>query len=228
MFSLPSNVRKKNMKHWLNYRRYSRQIINQPMNMDLHTSRVMTAMELDEREPLQGALADMFFGCWYDVPYFGERMLTQVKEKLNAQIVQGFEACIYQKKYILESSDLATRWSVLISPSLAVVENQIFVSPDDSRAVANITITALTDLMEELEDEPEDVWAEISKIEDAFFNHCLTTDDRLAFSIVWWELSKAKWQFSSEWTQVRKAFEQKIWRKTDSDEDSSLEMQNGN
>lgn len=39
------------------------------MNTDLHTSRIMMALELDEREPLQGALADMFYGCWYDVPY---------------------------------------------------------------------------------------------------------------------------------------------------------------
>lgn len=223
MFSLSATARKKNMKHWLNYRLYSRQVINQPMNMDLHTSRVMTAMELDEKEPLQGALADMFYGCWYDVPYFGERMLSQVKEKLNTKVIEGFEACISQKKYIAENSVLATRWSVLISPSLGVVENQMFISPDDSRAVANITISALLDLWAEMEDDPEEIMQEISQIEDAFFKHCLTCDDRLAFSIVWWELSKGKWQFNSKWTQVRKAFEEKINRRQqiDSTQDDS-------
>lgn len=213
MFSLSSNARKKNLKHWLNYRLYSRQIMTQPMNMDLHTSRVMTAMELDEKEPLQGALADMFFGCWYDVPYFGERMLSQVKEKLNPKVLEGFENCINSKTYILENSFLATRWSVLISPSLSVVENQMFVSPDDSRIVASITSNTLLELWAEVEDDPEDVMQEIAQIEDDFFKHCLTCDDRLAFSIVWWELSKSKWQFNSKWTQVRNAFEDKIYHR---------------
>ncbi|WP_019520835.1 hypothetical protein [Faucicola boevrei] len=212
MYSLSSHSRKKHNKHWLNYRLYSRQVMTQPMNMDLHTSRVMTAMELDEKEPLQGALADMFFGCWYDVPYFGERMLSQVKEKLNPKVMEGFETCIYNKKYILESSSLATRWSVLVSPSMSVFENQMLVSPDDSRSVAQITISALLDALEDYEDDPEEVGEEIREIEEEFFKHCLTTDDRLAFTIVWWELSKNKWQFSENWTQTRHAFEEKMYQ----------------
>lgn len=210
MFSLSSSNRKKQMKRWLNYRLYSRQLITQPMNMDIHTSRVMMAMELDEKEPLQGALADMFYGCWFDVPYFGERMLSQVKEKLNPKVLKGFEECVENKKYILESSVLATRWSVLISPSMSVVENQMFISPDDSRAVADIVINLLLELWEEMDDEPEEVLQEIQHVEEEFFRHCLACDDRLAFSIVWWELSKSKWQFSPEWTTTRRAFEEKI------------------
>lgn len=198
------------MKRWLNYRLYSRQLMTQPMNMDIHTSRVMMAMELDEKEPLQGALADMFYGCWFDVPYFGERMLSQVKEKLNPKVIEGFEACVENKKYILENSVLATRWSVLISPSMSVAENQMFISPDDSRAVADIVINLLLELWEELDDEPEEVLQEIQHVEEEFFRHCLACDDRLAFSIVWWDLSKNKWQFSPEWTTTRQAFEEKI------------------
>lgn len=210
MFSLSSSNRKKQMKRWLNYRLYSRQLMTQPMNMDIHTSRVMMAMELDEKEPLQGALADMFYGCWFDVPYFGERMLSQVKEKLNPKVIEGFEACVEHKKYILENSVLATRWSVLISPSMSVVENQMFISPDDSRAVADIVINSLLELWEDMDDEPEEVLQEIRHVEEEFFKHCLACDDRLAFSIVWWELSKNKWQFSPEWTTTRQAFEEKI------------------
>lgn len=210
MFSLSSSNRKKQMKRWLNYRLYSRQLMTQPMNMDIHTSRVMMAMELDEKEPLQGALADMFYGCWFDVPYFGERMLSQVKEKLNPKVIEGFEACVENKKYILENSVLATRWSVLISPSMSVAENQMFISPDDSRAVADIVINLLLELWEELDDEPEEVLQEIQHVEEEFFRHCLACDDRLAFSIVWWDLSKNKWQFSPEWTTTRQAFEEKI------------------
>ena len=65
MYSLSNRNRRKFQKHWLNFRLYSRQVIDQPMNMDIHTSRIMAAMELDEKEPLQGALADMFYGDYY-------------------------------------------------------------------------------------------------------------------------------------------------------------------
>nr|WP_315043203.1 hypothetical protein [uncultured Moraxella sp.] len=226
MFSLSSHTHKKQNKHWLNYRRYSRQVMTQPMNMDLHTSRIMTAMELDEKEPLQGALADMFFGCWYDVPYFGERMLSQVKEKLNPKVIEGFEQCIFNKAYVLESSNLATRWSVLVSPSMGVFENQMFISPDDSRTVADIVVSALLELKAEFDDDPEEVGEEIAQIEQEFFKHCLACDDRLAFSIVWWELSKNKWQFNEGWTQTRHAFEEKIQHTQHLNDDSSDEKIN--
>ncbi len=92
MYSLSNRNRRKFQKHWLSFRLYSRQVIDQPMNMDIHTSRIMAAMELDEKEPLQGALADMFYGCWFDVPYFGDRMLNQVREKLTPTLLQGFDS----------------------------------------------------------------------------------------------------------------------------------------
>lgn len=208
MYSFASPNRKKSYKHWLNYRLYSRQIISQPMNMDLHTSRVMTAMELDEKEPLQGALADLFYGCWFDVPYFGERMLTQAKEKLNPLVLESFERCINGEDYVFEVSPLATRWSVLTSPSMRAHEHQLRISSDDSRSVAQIVITALMEVLED-EEEGEERDELLGEIEQEFFAHCLATDDRLAFSIVWWELAKNKWQFHEGWTQCRKQFEQK-------------------
>ena len=49
MYSLPNRNRRKFHKLWLSFRLYSRQVIDQPMNMDIHTSRIMAAMELDEK-----------------------------------------------------------------------------------------------------------------------------------------------------------------------------------
>ncbi len=207
MYSLSSRNRKNQQKHWLNYRLYSRQIIAQPMNMDIHTSRIMTAMELDKKEPRQGALADMFFGCWYDVPYFGERMLAQVKEKLNPTVLEGFENCVNGKDYVFDVSPLATRWSVLTKLSMQAYDHQLRISSDDSRSVAQIVVATLLETLED-EDEGEERDAITTEIENDFFAHCLATDDRLAFSIVWWELAKNKWQFHTGWTQCRHEFEQ--------------------
>ena len=63
-------------------------MIDQPMNMDIHTSRIMAAMELDEKEPLQGALADMFYGCWFDVPILVTVCANQVREKPTPTLLQ--------------------------------------------------------------------------------------------------------------------------------------------
>ncbi|MFW2177960.1 MULTISPECIES: hypothetical protein [unclassified Moraxella] len=217
MYSLTNRSRKKQQKHWLNYRLYSRQVMSQPMNMDIHTSRIMTAMELEEKEPLQGALADMFYGCWFDVPYFGERMLGQVKEKINPNMLKGFQRCIEGLDYVFAVSPLATRWSVLISPSMQAFEHQLRISADDSRSVATLTISTLLDILEE-EDDPEEQEELIEEVEQEFFAHCLAIDDRLAFSIVWWELSKNKWNFHEAWTQTRGIFERK-----NSNHDNKLE-----
>lgn len=205
MYLSPNKNRKDQQKHWLNYRLYSRQIINQPMNMDIHTSRIMTAMELDKKEPLQGALADMFFGCWYDVPYFGERMLSQVKEKLSPSVLAGFEKCVVGENYVFDVSPLATRWSVLTKPSMQAFEHQLRISSDDSRTVAESVVSALLDAVEDVEEDEEQEVLVIG-IENEFFAHCLATDDRLAFSIVWWELAKNKWEFHEGWTACRQAF----------------------
>lgn len=191
----------------LGYRHFTRQVLSQPMNMDIHTSRVMAALELTEKEPLQGALADMFFGCWYDVPFFGERMLSQVGDKLHAQTLQQFQACIEKRDYIEPVSKLATRWSVLVSPSMSAYSHQLRASSDDARTIADTTIAELLDEREEsdgLYDDPA-----IEAIEDQFFAHCLACDDRLAFSLVWWQLSKNGWQFSPRWSDTRQQLEQK-------------------
>lgn len=209
MYSLSNRNRRKFQKHWLSFRLYSRQVIDQPMNMDIHTSRIMAAMELDEKEPLQGALADMFYGCWFDVPYFGDRMLNQVREKLTPTLLQGFDQCVNHGEYVFKVSHLATRWSVLVSPSIVTYQHQLRVSTDDSKVVAQTTIAALLDIMEE-EDDPEDQAEQIAEIEEEFFNHCLVCHDRLAFSMVWWEMSKNKWDFNDKWLETKEYFAKQV------------------
>lgn len=188
-----------------NYRNFSRQVLTRPTDIDLHTSRIMAALELPEKEPLQGALADMFYGCWYDVPFFGERILAQVEDKLNATTRQAFQDCIDKKTLLETLNPLSTRWSVLTQPSMAAVGHQLRASSDDSRALANYTTETLLDVWDDSNDYND---PEILEAEDDFFAHCLACDDRLAFSIVWWQLSKNGWVFSSRWTECRLQLEQ--------------------
>lgn len=209
MYSVTTPSRKTHLKHWLHYRLNSRRILSQPSNIDLHTSRIVTALELDEVEPLQGALTDMFYGCWYDVPFFGQRILQQVEHKLNAKTLAGFQRCVDSVDYMFSISELATRWSVLVMPSMHAYQHQLRISIDDSRAVAHQTIAILLDLLEELEEgaDEDEIQAEIKAVEQEFFTHCVTCDDRMAFFIVWWELAKKKWAFHEGWRVCRQRFE---------------------
>jgi mono/diheme cytochrome c family protein len=78
------------------------------------------------------------------------------------------------------------------------------VSTDDSKVVAQTTIAALLDIMEE--EDPEDQAEQIAEIEEEFFNHCLVCHDRLAFIMVWWEMSKNKWDFNDKWLETKEYF----------------------
>lgn len=207
MFTASPTSRSKAYNQRLSYRYFTRQVLSQPMNMDIHTSRVMAALELTEKEPLQGALADMFYGCWYDVPFFGERMLSQVTDKLHEQTLQQFQACIDKREYVEQVSKLATRWSVLIAPSMSAYSHQLRASSDDARAIAESTISVLLDERDESDGDYAD--PTLMAVEDEFFAHCLACDDRLAFTLVWWQLSKNGWEFSPRWTQARLQLEQK-------------------
>ena len=70
-------------------------------------------------------------------------------------------------------------------------------------------ISNLIDIYEEEEDDEERDMM-IAEVENEFFNHCIATDDRLAFSLVWWGLAKKDWEFHDNWIRHRQFFEQKI------------------
>lgn len=193
--------RSKTYSRRLSFRYYSRQILQQPTNMDMHTSRIMAAMELPEKEPLQGAMADMFYGCWFDVPFFGERMLNLVKEKLSAQAMLDFKACIAKTAYIKNSNHLATRWSVLITPSFAVHDYQMRTSTDDARVLAEETAI---NLMNAADDGETD---KVEQLENEFFAHCIACHDKLAFSLLWWQLAKHEWIFDERWEACQQQLE---------------------
>lgn len=184
------------------FRYFSRKVFVVPNNRYYHEQRINSALLLNEKEPLQGAMADFFYSCWYDIPYDVEDIFAKIKGRLHPQIEQAFHNCINKLDYIKFNSVFATRWSVLVTPSLNVDTHRLRISSDDAKEVAkNIT----NELMEARDHED---WQRVEQIEHEFFAHCLACNDRLAFSIVWFRLGKSDWQFDTRWGECQQALEQ--------------------
>lgn len=184
------------------FRFYSRKIFSAPNNRYYHEQRINAALLLKEKEPLQGAVADFFFGCWYDIPYDVEDLFMRIQNRLHPQIERAFRNCINKIDYIRHSSEFATRWSVLITPSLNVDSHRLRISSDDAKEIAK-NITA-----ELMSARAESNWGAIEQLENEFFAHCLACNDRLAFSIVWFGLGKSDWSFDERWYRCQEHLEQ--------------------
>lgn len=182
------------------YRRASRRVLNAPTTTSYHRERIRIALNFFETEPLQGALADYFFGCWYDMPFSGQAILEEVKERLPAPIYQAFFKCTHKKDYIWSISPLATRWSVLVTPSLDVPSHKLRTSSDTAWYVSDNVVATL--LKARNENNPT-----LSQTEDDFLEHCVACTDRMAFMMVWFRLNKENWLFDERWLNCRKTLE---------------------
>ena len=186
------------------FRFYSRKVFLAPNNRYFHEQRINAALLLNEKEPLQGAVADFFYGCWYDIPYDVTNLFTRIQDRLYPHVEQGFRDCINKKSYIQRNSMLATRWSVLVSPSLNEQTKRLRISSDDAKEIAkDITI----ELMQARDNKD---WGTIEQIENEFFAHCIARHDRLAFSLVWFRLGKSDWQFDERWNHCQQRLDQTI------------------
>lgn len=192
--------RERNARH--DFRHYGRKIFSAPNNRYYHEKRIDAALMLDEKEPLQGAIADFFYGCWYDIPYDVAAIFNKVQDRLYPSVRQKFHDCMYKLGYMEHSSIFATRWSVLVTPSLNEESRRLLISSDDAKGVAKNMTNALVDAREHKD------WQTIEQIEDEFFAHCIARSDRLSFSLVWFRLSKSGWDFDERWDYCQSQLEQ--------------------
>lgn len=179
------------------FRYYARKIFLAPNNRYYHEQRINAALLLTEKEPLQGALADLFYGCWYDIPYDVETIFNKVQHRLSAAVRKQFYDCIYKLTYMQRSSAFATRWSVLVTPSFNESTQRLHISSDDANAVAKDITDSLIDARENQD------WDTIKQIEDDFFAHCMARSDRLSFLLVWFQLGKSGWHFDERWNECQ-------------------------
>lgn len=180
------------------FRYYSRKVIQSPNEILFHQQRIDIAQTLVANEPLQGALVDLFYGCWHEIPFMGEKFLKKCKNRLQPNVYKAFEQCVLKHDYIQKVSALATRWSVLVSPSLNVSSHSLLSSSDNARQLASEVVESLLFNRQEKQKE------RIAEIESEFFAHCLACNDVIAFTIAWFKLGKQDWIFDERWIDCQR------------------------
>lgn len=183
------------------FRYYSRCVRHFPTSAYYHKKRLESAMAFEQSEPLQGALADYFCACWYDVAREGATLLELFAGKLPAHIKESFLAYVNQGYFLPTISPLATRYSVLISPSMNVPAHRLYINKEDAQKIAHDVVVALTEARIVGDSEL------IAQIQQDYLAHCLVCQDRMGFMMTWFALSKVGFEFDDEWRACKMSLE---------------------
>lgn len=175
----------------ISLRSWGRRLLGARDTVALHWARLQAALLLPDAEPVQGTLADLF----YALPNTSERRaaLTVAQHRLSPAVAQAFGACVASGAFP-HSSRLATRWSVLVSPSLDQPRRALRCNADDSRALAQIGLQAW---------ERGDEWAQAE-----FLEHCRICRDTLAFMLARQAILKRQAALPAAWEAVSNDLQQ--------------------
>lgn len=179
------------------FRYYSRRVFEQPTSRYDHEQRIAIAKTFYEHEPVQGALADFIYAYWYDLSIEYSNLFKDIEHRLSPQVKQAFQRYLNKQDYLLNISELATRWSVLVTPSMDVAEHRLIVDRDESMRVAEKVSQQL------LLARAENNLQVIEQLETDFFIHCQMCKDRRAFLTVWMKLSNQDWRFHVKWKECQ-------------------------
>lgn len=175
------------------FRYYSRRVLEKPTSRYEHEQRIKIALQLHENEPLQGALADFIYMFWFELVVEDNSILRDIEERLPIKTQQKIAQCLSKQAYLLEISELATRWSVLVVPSIDVPTHRLIIDREESMRIADIVSQQLLTARE------SNAQHTLQNIEEEFLTHCRVCHDRIAFLSVWIKLSNQAWEFSQTW-----------------------------
>ena len=176
------------------FRWLGRRVLREPANPYWHRRRVACAWQLDGAEPLQAALLDYLHGCGAAAAGDLREALGQAQDRLPASALAVLRQRLADEVAAQPRFDpLATRWSVLASPSMDVPRRTVRVSPDESRRLAAAVVPAV---------EGGDAQAE-----QAFLEHCLTCADVLAFMLARRALLARGWRETEAWQKTSTALQ---------------------
>lgn len=176
------------------FRQAGRRVLRAPGDFSLHQQRVEAALALEGAEPLQGALADGLHGCEPDAPRFQAVLArADIQPRLPPFVMQALQAQVASGRKLPAASPWATRWSVLVAPSLDVPRRAILCSVDDSRRIAAEAVPALL--------------AGDGQAEQDFLAHCEGAGDSLAFMLARRALTRAGRTLSPQWEAVSLALQ---------------------
>lgn len=176
------------------FRLYSRTVKNAMHLSHLHKKRIGIALSFEQSEPVQGALADYFYACWHEDT---GAMLKRCTQKLPYHIYKSFLGYVGTGFYLPQVSELATRYSVLVSPSMSVPIHQRYVGKDDAKFLS----VQISDSL--LKARADGDHALIMQLQDEYLQHCLACYDRTGLLRTWFRLSRAHWQFDEAWQQTK-------------------------
>jgi len=173
-------------------RRQTRALVNRHHDVAVHLARVHASLQLKGIEPVQGALADLFGSFGETSSALKAAALQLAAPRLGSRTARLFEVWVAGPP-LPRITPLATRWSLMVSPSADTPTRSRRCSPDDSRTLAAQFLVACD--------------AQEAGAQEAFLHHCLTCQDRLAFMLARRELLKRHGSLPAEWVEVQTAFQ---------------------
>lgn len=176
-------------------RRHARSLKFNAKQVNTHLARLHAAMDLPGAEPVQGTLADLFVVFDQTQSVLKRAALELVKSRLADHVVRWFAAQI-EAPAMASITPLATRWSVLAAPSADISTRARRCSVDDSRLLAAQAVTAHAQSDQEGQ--------------QAFFHHCVTCHDNLAFMLARRALLRKGLTLPPDWDQVSLQLEQSM------------------
>lgn len=173
-----------------------------PTHSYYHRQRLKIAKNLSQTEPLQGAMADYFFACWYDMDSYGKLFLQEVADILPKYVTDAFLCYVGTGEYMPQIATLATRYSVLITPSMNAPHHKRYVGKDDAKQIAQVVSSDL------LHAKNNDDHIAIAQIQSEYFEHCLACKDKMGFMVTWFTLAKEGWEFDDAWLNCKTKLEE--------------------
>lgn len=176
------------------FRQLGRQVLAQPAERDRHELRVLAGCALPGSEPVQGALADMLHICEPDAARSGRLLEREdVRAHLPGYVLQAFEALVQSGGRLAKATPLATRYSIIATPSLNVPKRALLVSMDDSRTIAERAVAA--------------VQVGDTTAEEEFLTHCRGAHDSLAFMLARRALMREGRVLGAMWEETLQALQ---------------------
>lgn len=161
----------------------------------LHRERLNLALHIAGCEPVQGALADLFFACREAGEEDRRTALEAASDRLSPFARRWFAPYVHAPVFS-SCSPLATRWSVLVGSSLDVPRRVLRCSTDDSRQLVGDAL---------------DAWQRGDEAaQTAFLEHCCICRDTLAFLLARRAILRERGELPPNWRAVSLMLQQAL------------------
>lgn len=176
-------------------RRHARSLLQNTQDVSAHLGRLHAALALTGTEPVQGVLADLYVAFGETQSVLKQAGLELARARMAGHVLRWFESQVTAPA-LHPITALATRWSVLATPSADISTRARRCSVDDSRLLAAQAIA--------------DMASNDHVSLQAFLHHCITCHDNLAFMLARRAMLRITPKLPPEWDLTSKQLEQSM------------------